>query len=54
MTKKPKPRRPAQDESQIALSVVEKAIGEKLVGKPDPRPNRRSSTAFSPRKKAKA
>jgi hypothetical protein len=31
MIKKPKPYQPKQDESQIALSVVEKAIGEKLV-----------------------
>jgi len=54
MSNKPKSRRPAQDESQIALSVVEKAIGEKLVVKQDPRPNRRSNTASSPRKKAKA
>jgi len=33
MTKKSESRRPAQDESQIALSVVEKAIGGKLVDK---------------------
>lgn len=33
MTKKRKSRQSAQDESQIALSVVEKAIGGKLVDK---------------------
>jgi hypothetical protein len=36
MTKKQKPRRPAQDESQIALSIVEKAIGEKLLNRKSP------------------
>jgi hypothetical protein len=55
MTKKHKPRRPAQDESQIALSVVERAIGGKLVAvKPDQTNKRRSSIASNPRKKAKA
>ena len=36
MTKKATPRRPAHDESQIALSVLEKAIGGKLVDKKNP------------------
>lgn len=37
MAKKPiKPQRGSQDESQIALSVVEKAIGGKLVDKKNP------------------
>lgn len=54
MTKKPKSRRPAQDESQIALSVVEKVIGGKLVVKTGQTTKRRSSIATNPRKKEKA
>jgi hypothetical protein len=56
MAKKPtKPQRGFQDESQIALSVVEKAIGGKLVAvKPEQTTKHRSSIASNPRKKAKA
>jgi len=54
MIKKRKQHSPAQDESQIALSVVEKAIGGKLVDKTDQTPKRSSGTVSNPRKKVKA